>query len=186
MQKYLPQKSGAFGQNPEPLIAALAAALARATNERLTPREEHQLDELAQRVSNHSRLTSVPVLLEYTRQTQNTEPLDSVLRTLYFMGVPLPLPLHLELLRTVRGLSAPLALFLAERWVERAEQERTQAFAEALPLLKAGIADLRAPLEFLALRRRLQEALKGQNLPLPAQAPTDDTNLPLPAEPTDD
>jgi len=182
MQKYLPQKSGAFGQNPEPLIAALAAALARATSERLTPREERQLDELAQRVSNHSSLAAVPVLLEYTKQTQNTAPLDSVLHTLYFMGVALPLPLHLELLRTVRGLSAPLALFLAERWVARAEQERTQAFAEALPLLKAGIADLRAPLEFLALRRRLQDALKGQNFPIPATATHVTNDLPIPAE----
>jgi hypothetical protein len=87
-----------------------------------------------------------------------------------------------EILRRFRYSRPRMALLVAEQLVKMAEQNPVQELAAALPLLRCGLLDPAAPLEFSPLRKRLKAALHLTNLPLAASAPTSAENLPLPSE----
>ena len=182
MADYLTPKTGAFGQSAAPLIATLEKALDGYKDSRAAPREQRLLDELALRVANTHALEALPVLVRYLKATEETQALEVLLRGLREPQNRLTLAQLLGILPLVRPYNAALTLFVAEVLVAKAEQERTRDFAEALPLLQSGLADPSAPLEFIGLRKRLQEALKGHNFPIPAEAPRTEKDLPLPSQ----
>lgn len=167
----LTPKTGPFRQSSAPLIASLEVAL----RGQRTPREERYLQQLAQRVAETQATEAIPVLLRYTLASSHVEALAFLLNNTATPLTTLPTPLLLEMLAVVVRVDTPLAVTVAEALVTKAEKERTQVFAEALPLLP------KTALHFLRLRKRLQNALKGNQFPIPAQASPLETDLPLPA-----
>lgn len=81
----------------------------------------------------------------------------------------------------VEQVSIKNRLRLATALVEIAEQEPHRCLREALPLLRTGLANPSAPLEFFSLQRRLKRALHTAALPIPAELPElSVADLPIP------
>lgn len=167
----LTPKTGKFKQSAAPLIAALEIALTA----HHTPREERYLQQLAQRVAETGATEAIPVLLQYTLASMSTQALALLLSNTTTPLPTLPTPLLLEMLAVAVRVETSLAIVVAEALVAKAEKERTAEFAPVLPLLP------KSSLHFLRLRKRLQNALKGNNFPIPAEASRTSTDLPIPA-----
>jgi hypothetical protein len=90
-----------------------------------------------------------------------------------------------EILKEFRFARPRIALLVAEELVALAERNPVQELAAALPLLRCGLFDPAAPLEFGPLRKRLKTALNLTSFPLVSSAPKSVENLPLPTEQRD-
>ena len=76
----------------------------------------------------------------------------------------------------------PNNIAVAETIVQIAERDPHPELRDALRLLRAGLVNPYAPLEFIGLRKRLKAALANQELPIPADASHTTEDLPIPSE----
>jgi hypothetical protein len=76
----------------------------------------------------------------------------------------------------------PQVMVLARALVRMAEREPHPELQKVLPLLRYRLT---APVEFIALHRRLKAALGAENLPIPAAARQTTQDLPIPRQEQD-
>jgi hypothetical protein len=76
----------------------------------------------------------------------------------------------------------PNNIAVAETLVLIAERDPHLELRAALPLLRAGLGNPYAPLEFIGLRKRLKAVLVNLALPIPATVSQMAENLPIPSE----